>query len=276
MRTVLVVGASGYIGRAIQQVARGRGIRAIPVARREIDDLRQLRERHGADAVINAAGRKRGDLAALREANVKVVERLLTTLGENTTRLVSIGSAAEYGRPVDAGPFTEMAPARPDSDYGRSKLAATRLILDANARGQQAVVARVFNVVGPDQDARQPAGQFAQAVAALPPSGGTVSVHNAATVRDFVSLTFVARTVLTMAMQPLHTAEVNVCSGVGLRYGEIVAALLEHCEKSATIVDLEAPLPVPSIVGDPSRLRERYGLTESMTAERAARCLLPR
>jgi len=63
--------------------------------------------------------------------------------------LVHLGSAAEYGVQPEGVPITESAKPEPVSNYGRSKLAATRKIIAATNDGDiAATVLRVFNPIG--------------------------------------------------------------------------------------------------------------------------------
>ena len=100
--------------------------------------------------MVNCAGTTHGSIDELRSANVEVVAKLidaLTTLSH--VHLIHLGSAAEYGAHRTGEAITEVTPARPVSDYGVTKLEATRQLLAAGRAGRLTVtVLRVFNPLG--------------------------------------------------------------------------------------------------------------------------------
>src|SRR5690606_22133376 len=102
----------------------------------------------GASAVINACGLLGGEDGSLHDANVEFPTWVCDTLGDLPIRFVHIGSASEYGDPGSAAPVAEDAPLNPTGTYATSKAAGTAAVLAARDRGLDAVVARVFNIVG--------------------------------------------------------------------------------------------------------------------------------
>ena len=109
-----------------------------------------LIEQSEADVVVNCVGATHGSLDELRSANVEVpakVSAAITTLSH--VHLIHLGSAAEYGVHRAGAAITESTPARPVSDYGVTKLEATRQLLAAGRAGRlTATVLRVFNPLG--------------------------------------------------------------------------------------------------------------------------------
>lgn len=284
---LVLLGASGYLGRAVVRAMVDDGRELVVVARRDLPRLREIVAACGASTVINAAGRSQGTAEELWAANRDLVARVLTEVPQGA-RVVTIGSAAEYGAGEDDR-LAETAPERPTSDYGRAKAAATALVRDAWAAGTDAVVCRLFNLAGPDLPVSQPLGQFvadvrALAAAATPDAAGDaattsrqVVLHNAATTRDYVPVDVAARAVLAVATAEGRAPHpvVNVCSGVGVRFDELVAALLRRAGVTAGVVDLGRLVPVLRAVGDPTLLADTYGLRSTPTPDDLARCALP-
>ena len=130
-----------------------------------------------AVAVINACGRLRGDDRELQAANVDLARFVARAAAVTSTRLVHVGSAAEYGPPTTER-LHEDHPTRPAGPYGRTKLHGTRAVLDVSEQGG-AVVARVFNPVGPGQPDHLPVAEFARA--ARSNDRGPLVLRNAAT-----------------------------------------------------------------------------------------------
>jgi nucleoside-diphosphate-sugar epimerase len=99
-------------------------------------------------------------------------------------------------------------------------------------------------------------------------------------VRDFVPLADVVETVRRLLAQPVAEVSgrvIDVCSGVGIALGEILAAMAKRLDVDVRIVhdpDLAA-LPAPlRAVGDPAALLAAVGLAISPTPESLAGLLL--
>ena len=170
---LLVTGGAGYVGSVVakQLLQRGddvtvlddlsRGHReAIPEGARHVEadllDAATVREalRDGYDGALHFAA-----LALVPESvtspelywrtNVIGTRNLLDAMREaGTARLVFSSTCAVYGEP-DHVPMTEDLPTRPETSYGRSKLAVDHMIADeCRAHGLGAVSLRYFNVAG--------------------------------------------------------------------------------------------------------------------------------
>lgn len=230
---VLVLGATGFLGGHIaEHLATLPGARVLRAGRAPGADLRidlaaatpaelaALLADARPDAVVNCAGAVTGDgltQTALNARGPAVLAAALHTAalhtGRPAARLVHLGSAAEYGPCPPGTSLAEDAAARPGGLYGATKLAGTLAVTDAAARGQDAVVLRVFNPVGPGAPTASLAGRLAAELRRAGPDG-TVTVGDLSAHRDFVDARDVARataTVLTAA-GPLPPV-LNVASG---------------------------------------------------------------
>lgn len=278
----------GWLGTAVAAAASRRSsvcssVRSVdppldPVMRNRddaaADALRDLIRSSGVSAVVNACGAVRGDDAQLIDANVEFPKWLCRTIADLGVRLVHIGSASEYGDPGSPDPVAEDAPARPSGPYATSKARGTEVVLEARAAGLDAVVARVFNIVGHPVPAVSPLHQWITDLRALPPGGGRVEVWWPATVRDFVRLEDVAQALVDLAAPGVRPDVVNVCSGVGLAYGDIVAALADRLGVDAQVRSLDRP-GIAAVVGDPARLIGLTGAAPHMDLDLLARSALP-
>ncbi len=278
MANVLVLGA-GWVGSAVADVARAHpSIGEVLVADPPFDDrlaarddaatasLRSLITDGRITAVLNACGRVHGDEAELDDANHRFVVWLCRALEGTGVRLVHVGSASEYGDPGSADPVDEATPARPVGPYATTKAAGTEVVLAARRDGLEATVARVFNIVGHPVPSVSPLHQWLCDLEALGPDGGEVEVWWPPTTRDFVMIEDVARALVELAvtsdaLPPL----VNVCSGVGIRFGEIVTALAAVLAVPASIRSLDRP-GIEAVVGDPTLLDSLIGWAPTMSA----------
>lgn len=243
-----------------------------PLARRGEDGRRLLLDeidRIGARVVVNCCGRLRGSEDEMVDANVTWPAWLVEVLRDTGVRLVHMGSASEYGDPGSSAPIPETATPRPSGLYGETKWSGSRTVLGARSAGMDAVVARGFNFVSRDLPEVSPLFEFRAAVEALPPAGGEVELWWPGTVRDFIALDDMGEAVARLALAPEVPDIVNVCSGVGVSFADVVRALGAATGREVRIRSLDRP-GIPAVVGDPARLRSVTGLSPAMSAERIA------
>lgn len=286
MAVAFVLGAGGFIGRAVVSALRDADLRVVE-ARRDgasaegdgdveridllADPATRLAERLRAvapDVIVNCVGATTGSAERLLVANVRTVERLLeaAATARSGARLIHLGSAAEYGaRPIGV-PVTESDEPQPESDYGMTKLAATRLVVQtAAAGGPSAIVLRLFNVLGPNMPAASLVGAALEALRAARTTGAsTIEMGPLEAVRDFVDLRDVAGAVAAACAVPQAGVPiVNVGSGVGHSARELVDALAHRLAYDGTIVERRGGSPrsagVPWQVADISVARRALG-----------------
>jgi GDP-4-dehydro-6-deoxy-D-mannose reductase len=202
-------------------------------------------------------------------ANVMGTHHLLEALREaGVAARVLIPSSAAVYQPSES-PLTEEAPVGPTSPYALSKLAQERLALRARAdSGQQVVVARAFNHIGPGQTAAYFAPNFARQIAAAeaglaPPA---LKVGNLDARRDVMDVRDTVRA-YTMLMRAGRNGEVyNVCAGKARTVREVLEALLAL---SPTRVEVEVdpalfrPSDTPVVLGSHEKLQRATGWTPS-------------
>ncbi len=274
--SVLVLG-SGFVGTLIAQMAGRDGDVSLlsrsthpqlaapgPEAR---DLIRSEVARLGARSVVNCVGLLRGTPEEMVAANTTWPAWLSQDVLHGTgSRLVHLGSAAEYGDPGGAEPISEQAPPRPSGSYGETKWSGSAAVLDARRSGLDAVVARGFNFVGPHLPAVSPLHQFVTDVSALGPDGGRVEVWWPDTIRDFILLTDLARAMVALARVDEVPDLVNLCSGIGVSFGDAVRAIAARQAKCVEIVSLERP-GIPVVIGDNRRMVSLCGFVPAMSAE---------
>jgi UDP-glucose 4-epimerase len=178
----LVLGGSGFIGAWTARALAGRGA-AVTVAARDparaaavlgaaCRDVAvvpaDLTHPESIDALIDAArpaivfnlagygvDASERDPRVMAALNTGVVEALCSRMarvsdeGWHGLRLVQAGSALEYG--PAKGTLREDMPVNPTTEYGRTKLQATRAVALGAASGLRGVVARLFTVYGPGE-----------------------------------------------------------------------------------------------------------------------------
>ncbi len=229
-RRVLVLGATGFIGRWVARAASETGAR-IWMSARDSAAARAMASAYGiAGTVAEADALHDADLAALfrdvrpevtfnligygvdrREnesaladaINVDVVRRVIALVRETAAagdwpglRLVHVGSALEYG--VSGGDLAEDTVVNPTTVYGRTKLAATELVSAAAMTGLRAVTARLFTVYGPGEHD----GRLLPTVLAARTASTPVPMTHGLQQRDFTWVGDVAEGLVRAAGQP--------------------------------------------------------------------------
>jgi len=231
------------------------------------DELDRVIADHQIEAVINCAGAVVGARAALANANSGVARAAGEACLRLGIRLVHLGSAAEYG-PVGDQLVTETTAPRPVTDYGEAKLRATEEVLRLADRGLDVLVARAFNVVGPGQPLSTPVGEFAAAVNALT-RAGEVRTRDSSLVRDFMSRRLLAVTLLRLSRIERRPPVVNVCSGRGVSFAELIQAMAAVRGLTVRVVDTHRG-GLPRVVGDPTLLHSLVGRLEPETPRQLA------
>jgi nucleoside-diphosphate-sugar epimerase len=290
--TVLVTGASGFIGSHVvgALLARGRRVRAVVRSTSDRRALAAATEAAGAGAdarleiaacdLWNAIERERralcdGTDAAVLAAwfavpgqylgspeNLRCIDgtvALVRTLGEaGCARVLGVGSCFEYD--FTPGTLREEGPLAPGSLYAASKV-ATRFLGEqvAHASGTRFLWARLFYQYGPFEDARR----LVPAVATALLRGEKVDVTEGRQVRDFLHVEDVA-TALVAALESELTGVVNVGSARPVTVREIVATLESLAERPG-LVNFggrpESPTDPPQVVADNTRLVAATGWT---------------
>jgi nucleoside-diphosphate-sugar epimerase len=168
-------------------------------------------------------------------------------------RFVFSSSSAVYGTPE--GRCSELAPCRPESPYGFSKLIGEQLCLQfAHCYGLETVMLRYFNVFG---DRQNPNGQYAAVVAKftdLMNQNRPITIFgDGQQTRDFVPVDQVVMTNLLVGMAPKDAIKeriFNVATGKSITLLE----LFEELKKRFPSYSL-APQFLPARSGD---IRESY------------------
>lgn len=242
-RRVVVLGATGFIGRWVAREASRAGARVWLVARDEaaaadvasrygirgtiarVDvlqagDLAAFYRDVRPDLTCNLVGygvdRRETDPALAEAINVDLVRRLLELVPAAAAgsdwpglHLVHTGSALEYG--AIGGHLAEDAVVNPTTVYGQTKLAATRLVETAVADGiLRAVTARLFTVYGPGEHD----GRLLPSILSARSSTTAVPMTNGLQQRDFTYVGDVAEGLLRAAVQStVPWTTVNLATG---------------------------------------------------------------
>jgi len=282
----LVTGGTGFLGRALLARLRADGLRSIGISRKgpaDDDTLTLDLEREAtAPAALDALlGARRPALifhlaattrpgSGIFASNILPLLHLLDAIErvpDYSPRVVVAGSAAEYG---DLGPqaLDERAREAPVTDYGVAKLAETRLALARRRRGQNLLVARIFNALGPGMPAILAPGRFVQSALALKAQTAgatTLTTGDLSPVRDYLDVEEIARALLQLTRADTRDSGgiVNVCSGQPTRMQELLDEILRQLGMDITPERdprlLKGPAEIPVSVGSTELFRRLTG-----------------
>lgn len=278
--TVVVTGASGFIGRHVLDVLRARGERTVGIDRRPgqpgaaadhiiadltddtcgaVDDAL-----HGAAAVIHLAGCPgvRGDgpdLARCRwRDNLAAGLRVLRSVPPSTP-LVVVSSSSVYGGARNRGavrPSREDDALRPRGDYARTKAALELACAGRASQGGHVAVARPFTVAGEGQ---RPDMALARWIAALSAGRPAVVLGSPARRRDITDVRQVAAALVRMLDLEV-TGPLNLGTGRSWRLDRLVAEVAAALGRRPDWVVRPAGPHEPAVtLADTTRCRDRLG-----------------
>ena len=269
-----ITGARGFVGRHLAAHLTARGAIVVEL---DVDGSKPL-DITDRDAVVRRVADERPDalfhLAArshvgtswgagdeLTRVNVDGTRAVLDAcVAAGVARVLVVGSAEQYGAvTADELPVRETTPLRPITPYGESKVAAEAVARDAHREHGLAVVsARAFNHTGPGQAPTfLVPGLAARIVAAEREGRDEIALGNGDPVRDFSDVRDVVRAYALLAERGTAGAAYNVCSGNGVRVGDLAADLVARSTRSLRITtseDLVRLVDVPVMVGDNTEL----------------------
>ncbi|ACY98308.1 NAD-dependent epimerase/dehydratase family protein [Thermomonospora curvata] len=268
--SVLVLGGHGFVGRHVCAAFAQRGRRVIVAGRRPSPrpsqypfvrmDLAMLSaaelaaelERLRPGIVINTVGSIWGRSAEeMWAAAALPTQRLISALSSLSfrPRLVHLGSVLEYGH---VAPGTTVGPhtvPRPDTAYGRAKLAATETAVRAMRSGAvDGMVLRLANIAGPGAPAISLLGQVAERLAACVGRDEVAEVRLSplSAYRDYVDVRDAAEAVIAAAFATEHVGViVDIGRGEAIPVRSLVDLLIKLSGVPARVVEQGSKPLVP-------------------------------
>jgi GDP-4-dehydro-6-deoxy-D-mannose reductase len=259
MRSVLITGAGGFVGRRVATLLQDGGARVATVGRSEgggplhfafgpapwtCEQWQTALDASEPDIIFHLAGTTHGAANDFEAVNVGLAEGLFSALRRLGAQpdLLLAGSAAEYGDAiVDGAAVEEDLLCQPRGEYGRSKLAQTMSALAfGEETGAKVLVARLFNPIGSGMPPNLALSDFARQISG---PDHVLTTGNLDVSRDFMDVSSTAAALVALAKRPGARGVVNVCSGAATNLRRIVERLLLCSGK------------MMRIVVDPARLR---------------------
>jgi GDP-4-dehydro-6-deoxy-D-mannose reductase len=269
VKTVLVTGSRGFVGRHVLERGLHNGLMTIAAEgdlRRPLL-VRSLLEQHRPAAIVHLAEKKPSvdtDVWRALADNLVMAGNLLTAVNKLCPEIpvLMVGSAAQYGL-AESGRLSEAAPTNPVAPYGASKCVLEAAVLSKPLRRSVRVIwTRSFNHLGPGQAADAPLANWARQITAAERGGaGIVRTGRLDVERDFLDVRDVADAYLALVLSSIEGV-VNVCSGGAIRLSQLAEALIGLSAVPLPLVRddaLERSVDPPRVVGDPARLHAATG-----------------
>ncbi|MBT5755477.1 MAG: NAD-dependent epimerase/dehydratase family protein [Acidimicrobiaceae bacterium] len=242
MSTILVTGASGFIGRRLVQalqkegrpvvavvspLSRSRslsdpalvGARIVTTDMRDSTSLEVMIRHEAPDTIVNLAVARSSDAAESWAVNHAAVGAILAVASELGLHVLQIGSSAEYG-PLDSD-FVPSESQRPVGLHGESKYAASQLVSSSVLSATvEAATLRPFLVYGPDE----PRHRLIPQVIAAVRSGDPIRLTAETFGRDYVYVDDVVDAIVAAVRERIvASSPIDLCTGVSTTNQEVVA-----------------------------------------------------
>ncbi len=281
--TCLIFGASSWIAqRFIKKAKSVANLRILEIYRggnmtadeRVIGDpldyefVNQLIKSEKPSQIINFCGVALSDdrVDEMEAINVNISKNILRSIQNNylNSRLIALGSAAEYGV-ADSEVISESCHCDPVSQYGKTKLRQTKLVLESESCvANRHLIVRPFNLVGVDM----PESIIAHTLwskAKEVVDGEDLDLFFPEMVRDFLDVDDAVTGILSLMKSNEGNAIFNLSSGNEISYKSFIKAMLSALNKKCTVIQsphmMGKPALVPSAVGSSMKLKQSTGWT---------------
>lgn len=292
-RTVLITGINGFIGSHLQKTLK----KTFPDSRVFGLDLRESRSADvfkvdllKGESLLSVITEIRPDfifhLAGViysrdwgehYRGNVETTANVLEAVKRCglKSRVIVPGSAAEYGR-ISGGdlPITERQLPNPVSPYGVAKVWQTTVVRYYATNGADAVIGRMFNIIGKGAPSGLSIGAFAEQLkkikhTELPPK---IMVGNLKPKRDFVDIADACRGLIALAEKGRRGEVYNICSGRSVSMEELLLMMIEN---SGLDIEIEVDssrfkdADIEDIFGSNEKILRETGWRPSLTLEQS-------
>lgn len=283
-KSILILGAGGFVGHALTRALAQRGEHVIAISRKPTDlNLANVESITGelteetqlvsllrrSRAVVHTAssstpGSSVGKAMAELQHNLRPTLGLVEALQQSPeTNLLYLSSGGSLYATSQLGPSTESSLIAPRSYHGAGKAAAEHFIgAWCSQYGGNATILRPSNIYGPGQQERNGFGIVPTALGKIS-RGETLHVWGDGTaVRDYLYIAdFVALCLNILAAPMPHGAHaINASSGIGVSLNELLDVLESVTgRKLRRIYETNRPVDTPHVVIGASLAHQRFG-----------------
>ena len=249
MKTILLTGASGFIGRYLTKQLgedgyfvigtsyKSGGVGNIACDLRDKDRVFHLVRDANPDIIVHAAALSSptsGRTIEYYDGNVVCSENLFGAVQalSGRRRVLFLSTAGVYGN-HDTEHLSEDLRPLPVSHYGLSKFVCERLLYGIS-NDHDITILRPFNVIGSGQEESFLVPKLVKHFAR---KTQTINLGNTQSKRDFISVGYCCRIISALISQPAsHGQVVNLCSGVATSVSDLVHMLSTLTGHTAEII----------------------------------------
>lgn len=295
MQSILVTGASGFVGRTLVGMAQsgelaGARLLCLPEAvdLRDAPALKRWLAGSAPDAVIHLAAisfvpesfaRPHETYAVNLHGTINLLEALAEAGFAGAFLYVSSGDVYGAVPPGDL-PVSETRLPRPRNPYAASKLAAEAYCYQVSETSRvRVLIARPFNHIGRGQSERFFLPAMAKQIMQIRHGrrAPTIEAGNIDVTRDFSDVRDVVRAYLALLERGVSGETYNVCSGVERNVGDVLQSMLELAGVQASVARVDErvrPNEQKRHCGSNRKLCEDTGWRPSVPFEQSLRDLL--
>ncbi len=262
--TILVTGASGFIGRHVVGELTSQGFSVVGIDHQE-QDLSEgcFSAPQSIETIYHFAGQIWGD----ETTEEKILTHVIESAREcGATRIVYASSCSVYGRNAMDSRTDETVEPAPFSPYASGKLAGEELL---KSSGIDATILRFFNPYGP--------GQFEKmavpSMVAKAKAGETLEIFgDGDQVRDFIFIRDMVKASVAAAKVGGKYEVFNIGSGIETTINDLAEAVIAATGSSSQITHLPIPeerkaLEVHYRVADITKITDMSGWKPRTTLE---------
>ena len=291
MEKVLVIGASGFLGRSVANYFSKELNFEVHQTFRNInpdgvfDHYMDLEDKNSIVEVLNRVQPSiivncSGVIGQIEDTdiNARLTANLLESLSEVDyliKRIIISGSAAEYGY-VSPGeiPVDETVPLRASQGYGLSKIREESLALELKVKyNLPVVIARIFNPIGPSMGEKFLVSSILRQAAEIrAKKKNNIEVSRLDSYRDYIAVEDVARAFKAIAIgEPKHDVY-NVGSGEATSNRKLIELMMQNAGLGDNYKLTETSDIVEPLVASEARIDRMitdFGWTPTVSIEEA-------
>lgn len=235
MSTIIITGATGFLGNHLTKKFQSEGFDVIPVSRQKVKDYYHVETYHQipeGDILIHLAGESNRNKAnGMGLTYTKSSCRLTKYLCSKSYKYFLYASSSIVYGDEGISPFSEECAVKLGDHYGTSKALNERIVLTSGG-----AVARLANIYGPGMSAENLFTDILKQI----PNTDNLYLKNDTSIRDFIYIEDAVMAIFSL-VNSRSKGIFNVGSGQGVSAGEIAKNFLNLACQPARKISISSP-----------------------------------